>query len=525
MASSRTTRTTLRAPTSSTILMLPSGQVTVIRSTTSWLPLPDSVNATMTLAPESDVESTFQATMKWDSGANVDVDIVAGDAGCPVNIQLSAADAIVVVVHVTRGGDRQIPFDAAVRGVVEENVGSGDRQVVGVVGVVCIIAAEAVDCYGALGRCHREIALLGRRDVLQRDIAIFTGHRAVAVRIVQQQVVVDRDVAAGRQVSARRQGQCRVTVEIQGAFRAGLDRLVDDVYLRGSNYKMQGQLFWVPLAAAEFAILDLLGKVAKRSAADLLGGQRRKQINLYIANNHRTKDAQESLRRIIKSVKSIDAKALKFKIGGRMKVIDEVPNRTEKLIPMVAKALGDRCTLYADANSSYLSVKKAIEVGKILEANGVAFYEEPVPFDYLDETKRVAEALNIPIAWGEQESSQWRFKWMVENSGVRIFQPDIFYYGGLIRSLRVAQMAAAKGFDCTPHISGGGLGFLYMGIYAACCPNPGPHQEYKGLTDDFPWESTGDKITVKNGSMTAPNGHGIGVDIDPDYLANVDRVK
>jgi len=25
--------------------------------------------------------------------------------------------------------------------------------------------------------------------------------------------------------------------------------------------------------------------------------------------------------------------------------------------------------------------------------------------------------------------------------------------------------------------------------------------------------------------MTAPNGHGIGVDIDPDYLANVDRVK
>ena len=62
-------------------------------------------------------------------------------------------------------------------------------------------------------------------------------------------------------------------------------------------------------------------------------------------------------------------------------------------------------------------------------------------------------------------------------------------------------------------------------LYAACCPNPGPHQEYKGLTDDFPWESTGDKITVKNGSMTAPNGHGIGVDIDPDYLANVDRVK
>ena len=312
---------------------------------------------------------------------------------------------------------------------------------------------------------------------------------------------------------------------LRGKDARNLDQLVDGIFLRGSNYKMQGQLFWIQLAAAEFAILDLLGKIAKTSAADLLGGHRRKQIDLYIANNHRSKDPKESLIRIIKSVQSINAKALKIKVGGRMKVIDEVPNRTERLIPMVAEALGGRCTLYADANSSYVSVKKAIQIGKILEANKFAFYEEPVPFDYLEETNRVADALEIPIAWGEQESSQWRFKWMVENSGVRIFQPDIFYYGGLIRSLRVAQMAAAKGFDCTPHISGGGLGFIYMGIFAASCPNPGPHQEYKGLSNDFPWESTGNKITVKDGSMTAPNGHGIGVNIDPDYLAKADRIK
>ena len=64
-----------------------------------------------------------------------------------------------------------------------------------------------------------------------------------------------------------------------------------------------------------------------------------------------------------------------------------------------------------------------------------------------------------------------------------------------------------------------------MGIYASCCPNPGPYQEYKGLSADFPWEATGDKIVIKNGSMNAPNGYGIGVNIDPDYLANAKRVK
>ena len=304
-----------------------------------------------------------------------------------------------------------------------------------------------------------------------------------------------------------------------------IDRLVDGVYLHNSNYKMQGQLFWVALAAAEFAIIDLLGKTAMCSAAELLGGQKRKNVDLYVANNHRTKNVHDSLRQIIKSVNSINAKALKCKVGGRMIVVDTVPNRTEELIPMVAESLGDKCTLYADANSSYLSVNKAIEVGKILESNGVALYEEPVPFDYLNDTKRVAEALNIPVAWGEQESSQWRFNWMIKNSGVRIFQHDLFYYGGLIRSLRVAKMAEEKGLNCTPHISSGGLGFLYMGIFASCCSNPGPYQEYKGLTNEFPWESTGDKIKIKNGSMTSPNGYGIGVNIDPDYLAKINIIR
>lgn len=124
------------------------------------------------------------------------------------------------------------------------------------------------------------------------------------------------------------------------------------------------------------------------------------------------------------------------------------------------------------------------------------------------------------IAWGEQESSQWRFKWMIDHGGVQIPQPDLFYYGGLIQSLRVARMAAARGLDCTPHISGYGLGFLYMGIYATCCPNPGAFQEYKGINHDFPWVSNGPELTIKGGVMTAPGGVGLGVDIDQDYLAS-----
>jgi len=304
-----------------------------------------------------------------------------------------------------------------------------------------------------------------------------------------------------------------------------LDTLLDRLYMKGANYKMQGQLLWVSVASAEFAILDLLGKVAKVSAADLLGGLLRKDIPLYVANNHRWLGPEASLVKIVDSVDSINARAVKFKLGGRMKSVNQVAGRTEKLIPMVADALGDRCVLYADANSSYVSTQKAIEIGYALQDNGFSFYEEPCPFDYLEETKTVADALEIPIAWGEQESSLWRFKWMIDRGGVQIPQPDLFYFGGIIRSLRVAKMAAEYGLECTPHISGVGLGFLYMGIYASCCPNPGAFQEYKGIKHDFPWESTGDPIEIKDGSMKAPTGPGIGVEIDESYLRGATRIS
>ena len=44
-----------------------------------------------------------------------------------------------------------------------------------------------------------------------------------------------------------------------------LEALIDGVYLANSNYKWQGLPFWVPVASLEFAILDLLGKVASQA--------------------------------------------------------------------------------------------------------------------------------------------------------------------------------------------------------------------------------------------------------------------
>ena len=161
---------------------------------------------------------------------------------------------------------------------------------------------------------------------------------------------------------------------------------------------------------------------------------------------------------------------------------DSLPGRTEALIPLVRKAFGDDMTLYADANSSY-DVREAVRIGRLMEAHGYAFYEEPCPFDWLWETKEVADALTIPVAGGEQEYSLRRWQWAIEQRGLDIVQPDLHYGGGFIRATQVARMAAAAGMSVVPHMSGGGLGYLDVVHFASFTPNIGPFMEFKGNAD------------------------------------------
>jgi L-alanine-DL-glutamate epimerase-like enolase superfamily enzyme len=127
----------------------------------------------------------------------------------------------------------------------------------------------------------------------------------------------------------------------------------------------------------------------------------------------------------------------------------------------------------------------------------------------------VADALTIPVAGGEQEFSQRRFRWMIDNRGVDIVQPDLQYYGGMIRSIRVARMAAVAGLPTTVHISGG-LGFVYMLHFASRTPDVGPYQEYKRGTERYAdWFDP--PLSITDGALTVPAGPGVGI-VNPREL-------
>ena len=315
----------------------------------------------------------------------------------------------------------------------------------------------------------------------------------------------------------------RVAPFFVGKDARDLEGLIDGVYLTSSNYKWQGLPFWVPVASLEFAILDLLGQVARKPLGALFGDIVRHDVAVYRASGNRGNSPEAEMAYLQQLVGETGAKAIKFRLGARMRYDEASTRRDLALIALTRQTFGEEMTIYADANGSY-DIPTAVRIGRAMQEHRLAFLEEPVPFDYYDETREVADRLPLPVAGGEQESSLRRFRWMIELKGVDVVQPDLFYFGGFIRSVRVARMAAAAGLPCTPHMSDGGLGYLYVAHFASCVPNAGPFQEYKGRDRSLPVSSETSPLVSVKGMLKVPTGPGLGVTIDPEFVGKAERL-
>jgi len=314
----------------------------------------------------------------------------------------------------------------------------------------------------------------------------------------------------------------RVIPYFIGKDARGLETHLFGVYRHQSNYKFQGLAFWCPVAWVEFAILDMLGRISGRSIGELFGPPVRRKVPFYVASSRRDNTAEEEVDHLQRLIEETGARAVKFRVGGRMsRNADARPGRTEKLITLSRRVLGDDIAIHADSNSSY-DPPQAIEVGRMLEDIGAVYFEEPCPFDHLEDTKRVTDALTIPVAGGEQEFSQRRFRWTIANRGVDIVQPDLQYYGGLIRSTRVARMAELAGMPTTVHISGG-FGFIYMLHFASYTRDIGLYQEYKRNIEKYrDWFEP--SLSIDDGALVVASGPGVGITTPSDVLKGAEPI-
>ncbi len=292
------------------------------------------------------------------------------------------------------------------------------------------------------------------------------------------------------------------------------------------EHKYPGSYRCRALAGLDTAMWDWRGRAEGKPVVALLGGAPRR-LRAYASSMKRDITPRAEAERLTRLRDERGFDAFKWRVGAECgRDVDEWPGRTEEIVPTVARALGPDVAKLVDANSGF-SPQRAIDVGRLLEAEGIVHFEEPCPYWKLDETREVAQALDIDVTGGEQDFDLGTWHRMIAMGAVDVVQPDVMYMGGIARTLVVAQQAATARLPCTPHSANLSLVTICTMHLLGAIPNAGPYLELSiEGSDYYPWQQAlfrGDPFAVHDGCVAIPDGPGWGVEIEPAWLERAHR--
>lgn len=305
-----------------------------------------------------------------------------------------------------------------------------------------------------------------------------------------------------------------------GADSADIDGLVRRIEER--EHKYPGSYRCRALAGLDTALWDLRGKIEGKPVVELLGGKPG-TLRAYASSMKRDIRPADEADRLVRLRDTLGFDAFKWRVAAECgRDVDEWPGRTEEVVPVVARALGDGVARLVDANSGF-SVARAISVGHLLQDEGIVHFEEPCPYWELEQTRQVTQALSLDVTGGEQDWDLATWQRMLDMRAVDIAQPDVMYLGGLSRTLRVVEMAARAGIACTPHSANLSLVTVCTMHLLGAIGNAGNYLELSiEGADYYPWQQglfLGDPFAVRDGRVTIPSEPGWGVTVDPQWLA------
>ncbi len=291
------------------------------------------------------------------------------------------------------------------------------------------------------------------------------------------------------------------------------------------EHKFPGSYLSRALGGLDSALWDLRGKLEDKPVCALVGGSPGR-LRTYASSMRRDISPADEAARLARLRDEYGYTAFKFRVGAECgRDVDEWPGRTEAIVPAVRAALGDDVDLLVDANSGF-SPQRAIDVGRMLEANGVGHFEEPCPYWELEQTRRVTEALDIDVTGGEQDCHLWNWRRMIDMRAVDVVQPDVCYVGGFTRALEVAAMAHAADLPCTPHCANLSMVTLFTMHLLRAVPNAGKYLEFSiEGTDYYPWQEglfVESPYEVNDGHVTLADAPGWGVTVSEAWLDDAD---
>ena len=291
-----------------------------------------------------------------------------------------------------------------------------------------------------------------------------------------------------------------------------VERLWHKMY-RGLIYVGRRGIALHAISGIDIALWDIKGKALGKPVCELIGTPRHHRIRAYASLL--MPDTPEEVRERVGALRAQGFTAVKLGWGP----LGADAGRDLELAGAACEAGGDGVTILIDAGLGYVAdAQKAIGVARGLEELGVFWLEEPFEPDEYEAYAELADAVEIRVAAGEQDTTLWGFRELIERGHVDLIQPDVTRCGGITELLRIAELARGRGVETVPHAWKSGI-IKAASLHVNAVLPDALFQEYCVAETPINTLLTRERLPIDSeGFLTVPTGPGLGVELDRDVL-------
>lgn len=202
-------------------------------------------------------------------------------------------------------------------------------------------------------------------------------------------------------------------------------------------------VIWMALAAIDMACWDALAQAAGLPLATLLGGAA-KPVPAYNSNGLGLMPPEACADEAEKLLEG-GFRAVKLRLGYATLKEDLAA------VHALKKRLPSHISIMTDYNQA-LSIEEALQRGRALDSEGLAWIEEPIRHDDYSSCAKLAQSLATPVQIGENFVGIHAMEAAVATNAADLMMPDVVRIGGVTGWQQAAALAAANSIKMSSHL-------------------------------------------------------------------------
>jgi len=281
---------------------------------------------------------------------------------------------------------------------------------------------------------------------------------------------------------------------------------------RGGFFPAQ-RILSAAISAIDIALWDIKGKALGVPVYELLGGRVRDKVVCYPHNVGHGMEVEPLVESCLQT-KEEGWKFVRWGLPNDGQVLEprQAVLRAVEQFAAVREAIGDEIEIAFDVHTR-LDLPDAVWLCQEVEPFRPFFIEDPLRCENPDSFKTLRPRTTVPLASGEQFSSKWEFRPLIEEEWIDYARVDLCIAGGFTEAKKIAGWCETHYIKLAVHNPLGPVSTAACLQLNLACPNFGvqeqPRRPGTTLTDVVPvqpeWE---------DGYLLPPTRPGLGIEFD-----------